>query len=91
MTDQEFLEKIYSVASNLKGRTLSDQEKTRIITYFNNTHGSNYERAKEAIKNVTGEDVPTRFLSLESAGSINNLEILVAEMKAAANEWKKDG
>jgi hypothetical protein len=89
MTDQEFLDAIYAVAEELKEYTLTDDEKTSIIKVFNNLEGTNYQRAKKAIETVTGIVVPERFALLEKAGSINNLQNLVSQMQAAANEWKK--
>ncbi len=89
MTDQLFLEKIYDVASELYGRELTIAEKDQIINNFNNSKGTNYERAKIAIHKVTGKNVPERFLLLEKAAAVNNLQVLVSEMKAAAEQWSK--
>lgn len=89
MTDQELLEAIYAVAKALKGYSLADTEKNSIIEEFNNSQGTNYQRAKKAIETVTGKVVPEKFALLEKAGSINNLQNLVSQMQAAANEWKK--
>jgi len=89
MTDKEFLEKIYGVAEQLRERSLTELEKTSIIEYFNAGQGSSFEKAKYAIKKVTGQIVPDSFRAIESTGSINNLQILVAEMKTAAEKWSK--
>lgn len=89
MTDKEFLDAIYAVAKELKGYPLTDTDKNSIIEVFNNSQGTNYQRAKKAIEACTGKVIPEKFALLEKAGSINNLQNMVAQMQAAANEWKK--
>ena len=89
MTDNEFLSAIYSVAEKLKQDSLTNADKESIIDVFNNTQGTNYHRAKKAIETVTGKVITEKFALLEKAASINNLQNLVAQMQAAANEWKK--
>lgn len=89
MGDNQFLNAIFQVAGELTGRDLTDVAKEQIISEFNATKGNSYLRAKQAIRKVTGEEIPETFLLLESEGAINNLANKVAELKNAANAWVK--
>ena len=90
MEDSEFVETIVKVAANLKGSEITSIERQQIIKTFNDIKGDPAERAKIAIKKVTGKSVPRQFLLLESEGSINELANLVGELEEAAKEWIKN-
>ncbi len=90
MSDEEFLKAIYNVAQKMLGRRITSEEKSKLIKKFNSESGNAFERAKIAIKEVTGKPVPETFLLLEAEGAINELANLVAELHATAEEWIKD-
>lgn len=90
MEDSKFVESIVKVAAKLKGCAITDVERQQIINTFNSIEGDPAERAKIAVKKVTGKAVPRQFLLLESEGSINELANLVAELEEAAKEWIKN-
>ncbi|MDR2591554.1 MAG: hypothetical protein LBC59_01955 [Chitinispirillales bacterium] len=90
MSDMDFKEVIFGVAEKSIQRPLVSEEKQRIITAFNTTkHGNAYVRAKNAIKDVFGEDVMEPILVSESEGANNNWANIIAELKIAADKWAK--
>ncbi|MFT8506868.1 hypothetical protein [Acetobacter sp.] len=90
MSEAEFIDAILSVASEVKGASISSGEKERIVKEFNKSKKDDYyQRAKEAIENVIGT-IPEDHMSLESLGSVNNLQNLLSQMAVAANAWGKD-
>jgi len=87
--DREFKEAIFQVAEELIQRPLYFKEREKIVSVFNATSGNEYDRAKFAVKSVTGKNIPETFDMSESGGAINNLANKVATLKRTAGSWGK--
>lgn len=90
VSDKEFLKTIVDVAARVKGASITEQERQRIIELFNQEKGSAYERAVTAIEAVIGKLIPKHSIYIEKNASLNNLQNLLAQMSAEASKWQKD-
>lgn len=92
MSQESFTKSIYNVAENLKGFRLTDYEKAEITKRFNSSKKStSAEKAREAIESVIGGKLPERFLIIEKSlsGTLDNLDRLILQMHAEADNWDK--
>ncbi|EQA46544.1 hypothetical protein LEP1GSC050_0524 [Leptospira broomii serovar Hurstbridge str. 5399] len=89
MSEQNFINSILAVASELKDAPLTETEKNTIIRNFNAASGDSYARAKRAIEGVLGRKLPDERIIEKASSSINNIRALLRQMSTAAQEWQK--
>lgn len=90
-TDIEFIQEINKVAEKLKGAKLTDLERQQIIKQFNETNDhAAFDRAKKAIEQTIGKELPEDLFLEFLGGSINSLNDLLIQLKSTASSWQKN-
>jgi|LakMenEpi03Aug12_release.lakeMendotaPanAssembly.Ray.scaffolds.fasta_scaffold3744735_1 hypothetical protein len=90
VTDNELIQDIYKVAGKLKGSPLTHSEKQEIIKQFNEIKNlPAFERAKKAIEQTIGKELPEEIFLEFLGGSINSLNDLLIKLQSTASQWKK--
>lgn len=90
MSDEDFINKIILVAEELKDDSLSHNEKAILISYFNKTTGTAYERARIAIEKAVQKKLPDSRIIEKVASSLNNIKNLLNQLSASAKNWEKE-
>lgn len=88
MSEKQFIDSLIEVAKEIKGSSISDEERNQLIESFNKKSGSAYDRAKTAIEEVIGKKIPEKYI-IEKTASLNNLQNLLSQMSTAANKWQQ--
>ena len=82
-----FLDLLFEVATDLKGRNLTHRQQDRIVELYNKKNGTTYNRVKSAIEEVIGKKIPKKHLLVKRA-SLSNLKNLLSKMEMAIDEWQ---
>lgn len=93
MSAKNLIESMVKVAERQLRRRITVDERSAIIDAFNaSTKSTPYDKAIEAIEKVIGKKINdgTGFIIIEKTASFDNLDVLLANMEVAAEDWKKN-
>lgn len=84
-TDRELVDALVRAAEKTLRRTLSQDERSRLVEHFNKTSGSTFVRAKQAI--IAFGSLRENQIQERSAAS-DDTERAIQDLKDAADQWK---
>lgn len=90
MSDEDFINKIILVAEELKDEELTFLEKSMLITYFNESNGTAYEKARIAIEKTVQKRLPDSKVIEKAASSLNHIKVLLSQLNTSARNWEKE-
>jgi len=83
--DEELLTSLRKAAEAIVGRSLTEDEASRLIKLFNESSGTHYERAKSSITKLASV---TEHQLQEKVAASDNTDRVMQELEDTINNWK---
>ena len=86
-SDQDIIQALRRAAEALVGRPISGEELNTLIQHFNQTSGTEYQRAIGTLSKFAGI---SEARIVEKTAASDNTDRLIQDLQATISQWTKD-
>lgn len=89
-TNRDLVNALNKAAKELINRELSQEEVNQLVRFFNESSGTNYERALKALSKFTDQTEQAEQTIFEKSAASDNTNRVMGDLKDVIDSWEPD-